>query len=229
VNVSGQHHLAVPRTKVWDALREPAVLAGCVPGCARFERRDTGRYEAALDLAVASRQGTYLADIEVVDTDAPSSVTLRLAARGEPGTIRGQLGIVLEEDRGGTQLRHTFDAEVDGAIAMVGQRLLAGALQRVFTGFATALEQELTAGGEPSGASAEARTGEAGEPSGASAGSHPTAVAEAGVGEHVEEEAAEPVVTVIGEGRHRAELLVAAAIGGAITLLVVVLTRRQRS
>jgi uncharacterized protein len=144
VKLDGQHTLPVPRQQVWDALHDPAAIGRTLPGCSRLERSGPGRYLAIVGVDVASITGTYRSDIEVVDRQAPSSATLRVAAAGEPGSLRGQVEVHLDEVEEGTEVRYDLDVEVVGTVANVGRRLLEGVAMRTIAVFVAALERELT-------------------------------------------------------------------------------------
>ena len=156
MKVSGAHTVAVPRQRLWDALHDPALLEHALPGCSKFECPRPGCYAMTVAVDVSCVEGTYHGDVEVVERDVPSSVTLAVAAAGEPGSGRGTVTVDLDDADGGTQVRYELDAEVGGAIANVGQRLLASVVQRTVADHLDALEQALVGDAAPAAATSPA-------------------------------------------------------------------------
>ena len=149
MKVSGTHTVAVPRQRLWDALHDPALLEHALPGCSKLECPRPGCYAMTVAIDVSCVEGTYHGDVEVVERDAPSSVTLAVAAAGEPGSGRGTVTVDLDDADGGTQVRYELDAEVGGAIANVGQRLLASVVQRTVADHLDAVERALAGDATP--------------------------------------------------------------------------------
>lgn len=156
MKVSGQHTVAVPRQRLWEAFHDPSVLARAVPGCTRLERTGPGRYAATVSTPLTSVAGTYHGDLEVVDRQAPSSVTLALSVAGTPGTVRGSAHVRLEEDGGTTVLDYDAEVEVAGPVKTVGGRLLTSVAQRSAAEVLAGLERELVGVGSGAVAAASA-------------------------------------------------------------------------
>ena len=149
MKVSGAHTVAVPRQRLWDALHDPALLEHALPGCSKLECPRPGCYAMTVAVDVSCVEGAYHGDVEVVESDAPTSVTLAVAAAGEPGSGRGTVTVDLDDADGGTQVRYELDAEVGGSIANVGQRLLASVVQRTVADHLDAMEQALAGDAAP--------------------------------------------------------------------------------
>jgi carbon monoxide dehydrogenase subunit G len=145
VKVNGEVTLHAPISEVWAALNDPTVLERTIPGCERLEPNGVDRYTMTVTAGVASIKGTYLGDVALTDQQRPGSFVLRASGSGGPGTIKADVGVTLEEiDQGATKLSYTADAAVGGAIAGVGQRMLAGVAKKMAGEFFRSVDDVLT-------------------------------------------------------------------------------------
>ncbi|MEZ5398178.1 MAG: carbon monoxide dehydrogenase subunit G [Bryobacteraceae bacterium] len=113
--------------RVFDLLTDPVVVASCLPGCERLEPVEGTKYRAVLSMGIASITGRYEGTVELLDLNRPASYRLAVDGKGAPGFVKGEGRIVLEADGPGTLVKVSGQAQVGGAIARVGQRLVAGA------------------------------------------------------------------------------------------------------
>jgi carbon monoxide dehydrogenase subunit G len=143
VRVAGTHVLQAPPERVWDALRDPEVLARTIPGCREVQRIADGDYRMRVHATVASVAGTCDGRMEVTDR-SDHACTMRVTAGGEPGTIAGTTTVRLVEDGPDrTVVHYNVDAVIGGAVSAVGQRVLAGVAQRGASQFFEAVDRYL--------------------------------------------------------------------------------------
>ena len=163
MKVSGTHVLHAPRERVWEALADPGVLAGAIPGCETLRQVATGTFAGRVQADVAATTGTYDGRVEVTAQDAPSSCALRVTGSGAPGTVDAAATVRLRDGEGGTTIvEYEVDAVVGGAVGGVGTRVLAGVARRHADAFLGASDRHLGAGaGVGIDADADARTGAA--------------------------------------------------------------------
>jgi hypothetical protein len=148
MRVAGTHVLRASPDQVWDALRDPEVLARTIPGCREVQRAADGDYRMRVYATVASVSGTCDGRVEVTDV-SDHTCTMRVSAGGEPGTIAGTTSVRLVEDGAdGTEVRYDVDAVIGGAIGAVGQRVLIGVAQRGAAQFFEAVDRYLAGAGE---------------------------------------------------------------------------------
>jgi carbon monoxide dehydrogenase subunit G len=128
---------------VWDALRDPEVLARTIPGCREVQRTEGGDYRMRVHVTVASVAGACDGRVEVTDV-SDHGCTMRVTAGGEPGTIAGTTTVRLVEDGPDrTAVHYDVDAVIGGAVSAVGQRVLAGVAQRGASQFFEAVDRYL--------------------------------------------------------------------------------------
>lgn len=217
MKVNGSYVLQASRQKVWDALQDPAVLVRTIPGCEEMEETGDDAYTARVHAGIASIKGMYDGQVSLADQDPPNSYTLRAKGSGGPGTIDATATVSLRDEGGGTRVDYDADAVIGGAIAGVGQRVVAGVAKRNAKSFFEAVDRYLA--GELVGApvGAVGKEGQAGAVEEATADGStvfrkpaPAARAPAGVPDAL-------------------PLILAAVVGAAIALLGVVVGQRRRA
>lgn len=133
---------AVPE-RVFAALTDPAILCRCIEGCQSLVPSGEHAYEARLRLGLGSIKGTYTGSARLTDLDPPRSYTLIVEGKGSAGWARGSARMQLVPDGDHTNLTCDADAQVGGAIAAVGSRLIDAAAGRLSDRFFEALALEL--------------------------------------------------------------------------------------
>jgi carbon monoxide dehydrogenase subunit G len=115
-----------PQQAVWDLLMDTTTIASCVPGCRELRPIGEDRYQADLMVAVAAISGNFAATVAIEDKLPPKSYRLSVEGTGRIGFVKGSAQIELEASGSGTIVKVAASAEVGGAVARVGQRLLEG-------------------------------------------------------------------------------------------------------
>ncbi|GAB3597116.1 hypothetical protein GCM10027446_24830 [Angustibacter peucedani] len=154
MKVSGSAVLHADRQRVYDALNDPTVLAGAIPGCESLVALGDDRYRMSVTAGVASIKGTYDGEVALSDQTAPESFTLRAKGSGAPGTVDATCRVTLSDAGDGTtQLAYDADAVVGGVVGGVGQRMLAGVAKKMAGQFFGNVDDVL-AGRRPAAAAA---------------------------------------------------------------------------
>ena len=115
-----------PQDKVWDLLMDTTAIASCVPGCRELRPIGDDRYQAELVVTVAAISGNFEATVALEDKLPPNSYRLVVEGTGRIGFVKGSAQIELEPASSGTIVKVAASADVGGAVARVGQRLLEG-------------------------------------------------------------------------------------------------------
>lgn len=135
---SGEYRVSAPRTEVWDALNDPAVLMRCIEGCQSMEDVGDGRFEAKVQAKVGPVKATFDAEIELADVVKPESYRLVVGVKGGvAGFAQGTASVRLEEVDGGTQLNYEIEGGIGGKLAQIGSRLVSVAAKRTADKFFT--------------------------------------------------------------------------------------------
>ena len=136
--------IAAPRTRVWDALNDPATLKRCIAGCESIEATGDNAYKVAMTVAIGPVKAKFKGDLMLEDIDAPNAYTIRFSGQGGvAGFGKGSARVTLLPAGDGTQLDYTVDAQVGGKIAQVGSRLIDGASKKMADDFFRAFRREV--------------------------------------------------------------------------------------
>ncbi|MDP9093493.1 MAG: carbon monoxide dehydrogenase subunit G [Actinomycetota bacterium] len=145
MKVSGDAVLHAPVEKVWIALTDPAVLVRTIPGCERLEATGPDTYRMVVTAGVASIKGIYSGQVALTDQQKPHSFLLTASGAGAPGTVSTEVRVSLAEFGDGvTRLNYDADAVIGGAVAGVGQRMLAGVAKKMAGQFFESVDDVLT-------------------------------------------------------------------------------------
>ena len=137
MQLSADYHFPKPNQVVWDALMNPDVLAGCIPGCRSMEPDGPNRYRAAVDIRVGPVGGQYDAVVVLSNLNPPHSYTMNIEGSGRIGFASGTATVTLTPAGDSvTTVKVEADSQVGGAVARVGQRMMGsvakGMLDRFF-------------------------------------------------------------------------------------------------
>lgn len=130
--------------RAWDVLLDPNVLEKCITGCKKLELIGDNKYKADLAVGIAAVKGKYDSTIEIADIEKPNHYKLIVQGEGGPGNVEATGTIDLTPiDENTTELSYSYEAEVGGKVAMVGQRMLGGVAKLIIQDFFKKLEKEL--------------------------------------------------------------------------------------
>src|SRR5689334_9424038 len=125
MNITGTYTFNAPPARVWQLLMDPAVIAGCIPGCERLEPDGEDRYRARLKVALAAITGTYDGTVQISEKNEPASYRLTVEGQGKPGFVKGSVLISLRAEgpeAATTVIDVNGTVQTGGAIARMGQR-----------------------------------------------------------------------------------------------------------
>lgn len=143
MEISGSYTFPAPPDKVWTLLMDPSVIAGCVPGCDKFEPDGEDRYKVSLTVALAAITGSYAGTVTLANKVEPQSYTLIAEGQGKPGFVKGSSAISLRADGDNTIVDVKGDVQTGGPIARVGQRLIGSVSKMMLDRFFGCLKGKL--------------------------------------------------------------------------------------
>ncbi|HUZ54509.1 MAG TPA: SRPBCC domain-containing protein [Streptosporangiaceae bacterium] len=152
MRVTGTATLAVPAETVRAALGDRDLLARAIPGCERLDVTGAGRCQLTVRTAIAAVNGTYAGEAAIVERQDPGLiggpaggpagglVVATVSAAGNRGSASAKITVRLAPaGEGATQVSYDVDATVTGAMAGIGQRMLASIASRLAAEFLAAL------------------------------------------------------------------------------------------
>lgn len=123
--IEGEHTFSGPREAVWELVRDPTVLASCIPGAQSMEQVSESEYEGRMNVRVGPVSGVFAGRLVVSNEVRPRSFTLTVEGRGAPGFVKGSGNVLLREAGDAvTLMKYDGELQVGGKLAGVGQRLL---------------------------------------------------------------------------------------------------------
>jgi carbon monoxide dehydrogenase subunit G len=146
MKVSGDHDFRASRAQVWDALNDPGILAGTLPGARRLEPTGPDEYALTVDVGVGSVKGTYEGTFALTDKRERESCTVTATASGRPGSVTAVASMRLSDNGQGARMSYEADATITGPLAGVGQRLMGAAARRTTEQFLSALDERIVSG-----------------------------------------------------------------------------------
>ena len=135
MKIDGAFTFAASVEDVWAHMLDPDALAGCLPGCERFEPTGEDSYDVALRVGVAGISGRYTGKVTLADKRHAESYKMIVQGRGSGGSIRGEGVLRFAPDSEGARVTVEGDARVTGVVARVGQRLLGTVSKTLMTQF----------------------------------------------------------------------------------------------
>jgi carbon monoxide dehydrogenase subunit G len=145
MELKAQYTFNAPLTVVWERLMDPNAIAGCLPGCERFEPLGGDRYRVVLTAGVAAITGTFEGTVALVDQQPQSSYRLVVEGAGRPGFAKGDATITLAPDDARVVVEVAGDMTIGGLVAQVGQRLLGATARMMMDRFFKCMQSKITA------------------------------------------------------------------------------------
>ena len=124
--LSGTFTFEGPRSRVWEILQDPEVLAKALPGTKTLVKVGDDRYQGVMKVSVGPMTAAEFAiSVELKDKVPPETFAMVIDGKGAVGFTKGTATIALDEQPGPiTVMTYTSDVQIGGKIASVGQRLL---------------------------------------------------------------------------------------------------------
>ena len=126
MELKGSFDLAAPKQQVWDALNDPEVLKGCIPGCEEIVKTSDTSFSAKVTAKVGPVKAKFTGDVTLSDLDPPNAYKISGEGKGgAAGFAKGGANVFLKDnDSGGTTLEYAVTAQVGGKLAQIGSRLI---------------------------------------------------------------------------------------------------------
>jgi carbon monoxide dehydrogenase subunit G len=147
LNMEGEERIEAPIQKVWEALNDPAVLKGCIPGCQTLEKTADNELAATVVLKIGPIKATFNGAVTLSNLNPPSGYTISGEGKGGvAGFAKGGADVTLVEDGPGTTvLKYTAKADVGGKIAQLGSRLIESTSKKLAGEFFSTFNQTVSA------------------------------------------------------------------------------------
>jgi carbon monoxide dehydrogenase subunit G len=136
MDMTGERRIAAPRSRVWDALNDPAVLKASIPGCESLEKQADNALKASAAIKIGPISARFTGNVQLSDLDPPNGYTISGEGQGGvAGFAKGGAKVRLTDDGGGTLLSYEVHAQVGGKIAQLGARLIDASAKQMADAF----------------------------------------------------------------------------------------------
>ena len=124
--MKGSFDLVASKQEVWDALNDPEILKGCIPGCEEIDKTSDTSFSAKVTAKVGPVKAKFTGDVTLSDLDPPNAYKISGEGKGgAAGFAKGGANVSLKDnDSGGTTLEYAVTAQVGGKLAQIGSRLI---------------------------------------------------------------------------------------------------------
>jgi len=144
MRIRGDRPLMAPRTAVFEAIHDPAVLLTCIPGCEAVEQTAPAEYQARIVIRLPGIAGVWALKVRVAEAVPPTRCRLEGRIEGSPGTVTGQATLELaNEPAGGTRLDYLADARIEGPLAWLDSALVERLARTILEQGLARLDQEV--------------------------------------------------------------------------------------
>lgn len=143
MNIEGTYTFQAPIEQVWNSLLDPEILAKALPGIENMRVTGPDSYEATMHVGVAAVKGTYSGKVSISDKQQPTHYRIHAEGSGARGFVTGDGTIDLAQHNGTTVATYKGEAQLGGAIAGVGMRVLPGVAKMMINQFFGTIAEEL--------------------------------------------------------------------------------------
>jgi uncharacterized protein len=144
VEFTGSQSIAAPRTAVWNALNDPAVLQRCLPGCQSIERTTGDEFRFVMLTAIGALRARFNGILRLTEANAPQSCVMVFEGKDPAmGFGKGSARVELQEVNNATELRYVAQAQLGGKLAQVGSRLIDNIAKKISDDFFVAFNKQV--------------------------------------------------------------------------------------
>ena len=146
MRVEDRFVVAAPRARVWLAIKDPSIVAPCIPGCQSVEIVSPTLYKAKIRVQLGPIKADFNVDVEIVSETAPEEVRTR--TRGEEGSRASSLSAentlrLTVVNNNETEVFYASEATVVGRLGKFGLGVMKKKAESLGRDFATAFKQRV--------------------------------------------------------------------------------------
>jgi carbon monoxide dehydrogenase subunit G len=121
--LDGSFTVAAPRDKVWRSIRDPEVVAVCVPGCSGVEVASPTSYRAKIAISLGPMSANFDLVVDITGETPPERISmLTRGAEGSRASMLNAVSVVTLKETDGmhTDVHYTSDVSITGRFGKFG-------------------------------------------------------------------------------------------------------------
>ncbi|NHC40631.1 carbon monoxide dehydrogenase [Bacillus sp. MM2020_1] len=143
MEIKYEYTFGLPSNVVWKYIKDEKVLRNSLPGCKSFMETSKDVYQAQLEVNMGPFQDLFSLEIRLNEKKSSSLIHLQVKGTGNIGEIVGNADLFINDIQRTTKLNCTAEAQVTGALALAGQRVIEGGANKGLESFFQTLEKEI--------------------------------------------------------------------------------------
>jgi carbon monoxide dehydrogenase subunit G len=149
MRIEDRFSIAASRDRVWQAIRNPAVVAPCLPGCQGVEVINPALFKAQVRVQLGPIKANFNVDVEIVSEIEPEEIRSR--TRGEEGSRASSLSSentlrLTELGAAETELHYVSEVSVVGRLGKFGLGVMKKKAESLGRDFAAAFKKQVETG-----------------------------------------------------------------------------------
>ena len=127
MQLTGNHVLNAPISKVWAMLMDPVTLTQIVPAVSSLELIGDNQYKALAEIKLGPVSGAFAGNLSLLNIRENEGYSLHVKQTSKIGNADALVNIALKalaNDQ--TELTFDGDAKLSGLLARTGQRVISG-------------------------------------------------------------------------------------------------------
>mgnify|MGYP001384469959 CR=1 FL=1 len=124
IRLEKDYHIEFEKSRVWDAINDPKILASILPNCKSLETISDNQYEAHIDVKIGPISSKFKSILKIFDINESEGYKFQVKGDGVKGSMTGTGEIKLYSKGEGTQFTFIAEGNITGIIARVGQRFI---------------------------------------------------------------------------------------------------------
>ena len=121
--LDGSFAVAAPRDKVWSSIRDPGIIAACVPGCSDVEAISATSYRAKIAVSLGPISASFDLVVDIAGEIPPEQLSIRTrGAEGGRASMLNAVSVVTlrEKDGAHTNVHYSSDVSITGRFGQFG-------------------------------------------------------------------------------------------------------------
>lgn len=122
---------------------DPEVLKRITPGISDLQPIGDDKYKAITHIKIGPVKSSFEGHLELKDKIVNSEATLVIDQKSKIGNASAEIKMQLNQVHDSTEVDYKGEAKLSGKLAMMGQRIIGGAVSSLASQFFKALNKEI--------------------------------------------------------------------------------------